>query len=122
MTILYVEDDPDDRELFKEAVLKISPHTVCHILENGRQALTYVREHVIVPDYIFLDINLPEMSGTEVLKIMKRTDSLKNIPVVVFSTSVSESDIEECKKLGAIDFVSKPSSFPEICMVLKKFI
>src|SRR5688572_6254658 len=106
MTILYVEDDPEDQELFQEAVQTIAPHTVCHFAGNGSEALEVIVKSKVVPDYIFLDINMPEMNGKDFLRALKAKAGLSSIPVVIYSTSNREHDIQECRKLGAVDFIS----------------
>lgn len=122
MTILYVEDDPEDQDIFKEAIETVAPHTTCYFARNGNEAFKVIDRIVIEPDYIFLDINMPEMNGKEFLKKLKSTPGLKGIPVIIYSTSNSHRDIEECKKLGAIEFITKPNDFTLICQILKKFV
>jgi CheY-like chemotaxis protein len=122
MTILYVEDDPDDCELFKEAVRTVSPRALCHVSNTGKDALEYLHETIISPDYIFLDINLPEMDGRELLKVIKMTAGLKSIPVIMYSTSTYPADKKLCLQLGAAGFITKPNSFSGMCEVLKEFL
>jgi CheY-like chemotaxis protein len=122
MTILYVEDDPEDQDIFREAIETVSPHTTCYFARNGSDALRVISKIVAEPDYIFLDINMPEMNGKEFLKKLKSTSTLKSIPVIIYSTSNSSRDVDECKKLGAVEFITKPSDFTMICQTLKKFL
>ncbi len=63
-----------------------------------------------VPDYIFLDLNMPRMNGTQFLKALKSTEILKNIPVIVYTTSSSLKDKEEMTSFGAAYFLTKPNS------------
>jgi CheY-like chemotaxis protein len=121
MTILYVEDDLDDCEIFKEAVQVVSPKTLCLVVNNCNQAILYMNEATIVPDFIFLDINMPHMDGKEFLRILKNT-RFSSIPVIMYSTSNRQEDISECKKLGAVDFVSKPFTFDGVCDVIKRVL
>jgi CheY-like chemotaxis protein len=88
----------------------------------GNEAFEVLKQLTTQPDYIFLDINMPITSGKELLKELKRLKGLKNIPVVMWSTSSSPVDVEDCKKLGAIDFIVKPPEFKLLCEALKKFI
>jgi CheY-like chemotaxis protein len=122
MTVLYVEDDPEDQDIFREAIEAVSPHTTCHFARNGNEAFKVMNKINVEPDYIFLDINMPEMNGKEFLKKLKATAGMKSIPVIIYSTSNSQRDIDECKKLGAFEFITKPSDFTLICSVLKRFI
>jgi CheY-like chemotaxis protein len=122
MTILYVEDDPEDQDIFREAIEVVAPHTTCHFARNGDDAFRLISKMVIEPDYIFLDINMPEMNGKEFLKKLKATARLRGIPVIIYSTSNTQRDMEECKNLGAIEFITKPSDFTLICTMLKNFL
>jgi CheY-like chemotaxis protein len=122
MRILYVEDDSDDREVFQQAVAKTAPYTVCHFAEDGEDAIRMLSDVSNIPDYIFLDINLPKMNGIRFLKVIKNSNGLKGIPVVVFSTSQNPLDRLQSLDLGAVDFISKPDKFSQYCEVLKRFI
>ena len=122
MTILYVEDDPEDQDIFRDAIEAVAAHTDCHFARNGNDAFRVMSKIVIPPDYIFLDINMPEMNGIEFLKKLKTIPDHQNIPVIVYSTSNAPRDVEECKKLGAIAFITKPNDFTEICKTLKRFL
>ena len=122
MTILYIDDDPEDQEVFKDAIAIVSPHTTCYFARDGREGFKILNKIVIPPDYIFLDINMPEMSGKEFLNTVKSTHLLKKTPVVMYSTSSNPVDIKEFKQLGAVDFVVKPNSFTGVCEILKRFI
>jgi CheY-like chemotaxis protein len=122
MTILYVEDDPEDQEFFKDAITIIAPHTTCYFASTCNEAFRIMNKIVLAPDYIFLDINMPEMNGKEFLRVLKSTSGLRTIPVIVYSTSNSTADMEDCKKLGAVDFIVKPNDFSSICNTLKRYL
>jgi len=122
MTIIYVEDDSEDQEFFKDAIAVIAPHTTCYFASSCNEAFRIMKKIVIAPDYIFLDINMPEMNGKEFLKIVKTTPALKSIPVIIYSTSNSHRDMDECKTLGAVDFIVKPNNFADICATLKRYL
>jgi CheY-like chemotaxis protein len=120
MIVLYIDDDPEDRDLFEGAVANISPyHNVLYA--NGGQHAFQILEQFL-PDYIFLDINMPAMDGKAFLKEIKKMTGLKTVPIIMFSTSSEATDQEECKALGALDFITKPTMFPDLCRVLKKYL
>ena len=119
LTILYVEDDPDDQELFQEALAKVSPGAICHQANNADDALFFLNELDSLVDIIFLDINLPGMNGISFLEILKKDDRLKGIPTIIYSTARNEKYIRQCEGLGASSYVVKPNSFLEICNILK---
>jgi DNA-binding response OmpR family regulator len=120
MVILYVEDDPEDRDIFKEALLTISPHHTCLFAHDGKHAFEILEE--FLPDYIFLDINMPGMEGKEILRELKSSTGLKSVPVIMFTTSDAEKDKVECKRLGAVDYIKKPTMFSDLCATLKKYL
>ena len=122
MTIIYVEDDPEDQEFFKDALGIIAPHTTCYFASSCKEAIRIMHKIVVPPDYIFLDINMPEMNGKEFLKMVKSNPGLKGIPVIIYSTSNNRTDIDECVRLGAVDFVVKPNDFASICETLKRYL
>lgn len=120
MTILYIEDDPDDCEIFRDALNSIAPYHTLFCVEDGKHALTLLEK--FIPDYIFLDINLPGMTGKEFLKTLKRLPNLNLIPVIMFTTSQNPADEKECKNLGAVDYISKPPMFHHLCDALKRYL
>lgn len=119
--ILLVEDDPDDQDLFCEALKLIHSQILCEIANDGVKALHMV-EHQSPFDLIFLDLNLPKMDGFECLWHLKNNELHKNIPVIILSTSHRLSDIERCKKLGAANFFSKPASFDKLFHMLENIL
>jgi CheY-like chemotaxis protein len=110
--ILLVDDDEDDRSIMIEAINEIDKRIDCIGLIQGIDALDYLNQNIwSLPDLIFLDLNMPMMDGKEFLKEMKSKEHLKHIPVTIYSTSKQKRDMEETKILGAISFISKPTSF-----------
>lgn len=110
--ILLIDDDRDDAELFKEALMEINSSIRFQHYEDSKQGLkTLLEKHNDLPDLIFLDINMPVTSGWQCLKEFKKTDHLKNIPVIMFTTSSQPKEKEMAKELGAADFISKPSEY-----------
>ena len=110
---MLVEDDEDDQYLFCEALLELHPYIDCQIANNGAEALELVKQQPPF-DLIFLDLNMPKVDGFECLKRLKANPVHQHIPVVIVSTSRRPEDIEKCKQLGALMFVSKPASFGEL--------
>jgi CheY-like chemotaxis protein len=107
--LFLVDDDMDDHEIFKSALAKVD------------EDLTLLTASTL-PDYIFVDLNMPRMDGLQFLKEIKQTDALKNIPVIIYSTSSSPGDIVKTKQLGAVLFVTKPSRFSDLCSLLQSLI
>jgi CheY-like chemotaxis protein len=112
---MIVDDDSDDCEFFCQGIEEIDPNSECIFAVNGKEALTKLRsETAHLPDFIFLDLNMPRMDGRTCLTELKKDEALKNIPVIIFSTSVHPAEKEELRKQGAAHFFSKPSDFEEL--------
>jgi CheY-like chemotaxis protein len=120
--ILLVDDDSDDRELFLEAVGEIDPAIRCSTAENGEKALQLLRLMEPLPDFIFLDLNMPCVDGRECLARIKMADRLRNIPVVIYSTSASPKDIIDTRELGAFCFSTKPASYRGLKKVIEDIL
>jgi CheY-like chemotaxis protein len=120
--LFLVDDDIDDHEIFKSALAKVDEDLALLTATNGYEALNVLSTASTLPDYIFVDLNMPRMGGIQFLKEIKQTDSLKDIPVIIYSTSSNPGDIAKTKQLGAISFVTKPSRFADLCSLLQSLI
>jgi CheY-like chemotaxis protein len=113
--LLLVDDDEDDRDLFCLAIQDLVPSIRISIAVNGEDALKMLSEDKHYrPDFIFLDLNLPRITGKECLAQLKKTDHLRDIPVIIYTTSKLQEDKAETKKLGATHFITKPSKLTEL--------
>ena len=119
LKILLVDDDADDRKYFKEAVREIDATIECATAKDGQQALELLQnpEHSL-PDYIFLDLRMPRYNGKQCLMQIKADARLKDIPVIIYTTSKEVEESVELQRLGAVHFISKPSDPAEIYYVL----
>jgi CheY-like chemotaxis protein len=120
MTVLYAEDDFDDFNMLVEVVQSINPDIQCVNARNGVEAIEFLENADLLPDYIFLDINMPMMDGKACLKFIKKDERFKNIPVIVFTTSNSVKDMELCKELGAEEYLQKPNTIQKTTEILSK--
>jgi CheY-like chemotaxis protein len=122
MTIFYADDDRDDREFMAEALSKIDPAISCKTASDGQHALELLRKSIELPDYIFLDINMPVMDGKQCLIELKNENRLKDIPVVIISTTQNATEINQLYRMGAASFIQKPNNFKELCSTMDLFI
>ena len=123
MLILMVDDDYDDFEIFCEALKAVNAKVRCLHATNGAEAFDLLKNHMVdLPDYIFLDINMPVMNGRECLTRIKKDNRLKEIPVVIYSTSSDVREMEYCKGVGAREFIVKPGSFEKLVSVISSTI
>jgi len=115
--ILLIEDDDGDAELFKIAMNNnlIKNHIV-HV-SDGEQAIDYLKNNM--PALIFLDLNLPKIHGSEVLKFIKEDECLRMIPVIIMTTSNADKDILSCYYHHCNCYMTKPVSFEEFTQRIK---
>lgn len=126
--ILLVEDNPDDAELVLLSLQNKKIDSDIKIINNGEQALEflkgkgqYVGRNVNeLPNLILLDLNLPKISGIEVLSEIRNNECTKYVPVTIFTSSKMEQDILQCYKSGANSFIRKPVDFDEFQTAVEK--
>lgn len=122
MTILYADDDHDDYDILRDALNQLDPSISCHLATNGIEALKMLNHSSELPDYIFLDINMPLMNGKRCLFELKQNDRFKNIPVIVYSTTIADEERFELYKLGANSVLEKPKNLQELECILANFL
>lgn len=116
---LLADDDRDDAELFGEALTAIDPPVDFQHVSDGQAVFTFLNNSANrKPDVIFLDLNMPQMSGWQCLAKLKNDIYLKDIPVIMYSTSANARDKEIAIELGAIGFVTKPTDFKLLTKIL----
>lgn len=121
--VLLIDDDKDDRELFSEAVASIDKRIICICCEKAEDAIRILeKKELKIPEVIFLDINLPEMSGWQCLTYLKSSPALKQIPVIMYSTSSHLRDKQIAKDLGAARFITKPDNFLNLKSTLNSLL
>ena len=119
MTILLVDDDEDDRKLFFEAIGEVDKEIRCIAAIDGQAALQYLRDVANpLPEFIFLDLRMPGLSGQQCLEEIKKDMRLESIPVIVYTTSRDVRESEALKRLGAAHFMSKPVSPDDVYYML----
>ena len=127
IVILIADDDEDDRMMAQEALEEAKIANNLHFVENGEELLEYLLNQGDYadpvrfprPGLILLDLNMPKMDGREALKEIKSNPLLRQIPVVVMTTSKAEEDIYRSYDLGVNSFVSKPVSFDGLVEVMR---
>ncbi|MCW3077503.1 MAG: hypothetical protein JWO32_2112 [Bacteroidetes bacterium] len=105
--LMIVDDDKDNRLFFEIAVRELGINFECVCAENGLEAIELLDKMTVLPDYIFLDLNMPVMGGKECLKVLKMNAKLSGVPVIMYSTSNYMEDIESTKQLGAAYYMPK---------------
>src|ERR671929_266704 len=127
ITILMADDDPDDREMTREAFAESRLANDLRFVEDGEELMDYLRRRgkyadpasAPRPGLILLDLNMPRKDGREALREIKADPELRSIPVVVLTTSQAEEDIYRTYDLGVSSFITKPVSFEGLVAVMK---
>lgn len=127
ITILMAEDDPDDRQMTKEAFEESHVANDLRFVENGVELMDYLyrrgkyRDPAVSPrpGIILLDLNMPKKDGREALREIKADPQLRNIRVIVLTTSEAEDDIDHTYGLSATSYITKPVTFTALADVIK---
>jgi len=125
--LLLAEDDSDDRLLVKDALEECQWPGELRCVENGEELLDYLLHRgnykdgdVPRPGVILLDLNMPRKDGRQALREIRANRNLRRIPVVIFTTSKAEADVETSYELGANSFISKPVQFESLVNVIRQ--
>ena len=123
--MIIAEDDLDDQLLIKEALLEsgLKPDTIVFV-QDGQALLNYLRTSESKPSLILLDLNMPKMDGREALREIKKDATFSHIPVVIFTTSKNEDDIQLTYRTGGNSFFTKPALFDDLVetmQVIKRY-
>jgi len=120
--IILADDDADDRDLFSEAMEECCINVTVETAKDGIELVKLLKNTNRTPDLIFLDLNMPNKNGKECLIEIRKSQALKHLPVIIYSTSSSQRDIEFTFEKGANLFISKPSSYKELVQIAKKVL
>lgn len=116
-TIILTDDDEDDRDFFTSAVQSLYPHINVVTFNDGVGLKTFLIDQLgEKPQLIFLDINMPRMDGFQVLALIRELYPPDDLPIIMYTTSGSEDDIERARRLGANLYMRKPNDYK----ILKK--
>ena len=121
--VLLIDDDEEDQEIFMDALKDIDPLLNCSVAGDGEEALALVSKATFVmPDIIFIDMNMPKLNGKQVLRELKASTTLRDVPVVMYSTFFGPKDIQEIKTLGAAHYMLKATRFDDLCSSLRAIL
>ena len=114
--VIVIEDDANDRELLLRQLQRSGMDGHVKFIANGQEALDFLigpRTAILAQELIavFLDLKLPSLDGLELLRRLRANDKLRNLPVIIMTSSNDPRDMEECRRLKATNYVSKPVSF-----------
>ncbi len=114
-----IDDDADDQEIFQLSLQEVDPALICITANDGREAIEIItHDENFLPDIIFLDLNMPRMNGKECLAEIRGIPRFNNVPIYMYSTSMSDKDKQDTLNLGAKGFITKPNSTKELVKIL----
>lgn len=121
--ITLADDDEDDRLFFTDAFDELKINTVVNTVKNGRELINFLNHpETVLPNIIFLDLNMPILNGIDALQEIKQNEKYKDIAIAIYSTSSSEEDIENTFVLGANIYIKKPSNFNDLKKILSDVV
>lgn len=122
MNILYIDDDAEDSFILKEALMYIDRSIHFVAFNDSVEGILFLMKTLALPDFIFLDVNMPAMNGKECLIKIKSEERLKDIPVVMLSTTCQTQEIDELFDLGIYRFLKKPTQMESFFDALRSII
>ena len=120
--IFLVDDDTEDQEFFIDALSATGESVELSIFDSGTQLFDAISNTVKKPDMIYIDLHMPLMDGEECLKVLRKDDSLKAVPVIIYSTALDLDKIGELFSMGANRYLRKPNSFNSLVASLSATI
>lgn len=121
--ILLADDDADDQQLLSEALAETDDRFILHAVSSAKEVMAYlIKDLVRMPHLIILDYNMPDNNGAEILDMIKSREALKDIPILIWSTSDSTIYKRLCEEKGAMGYFQKPNSFKGLLDITNKMI
>jgi CheY-like chemotaxis protein len=120
--IVFADDDEDDRAFFREAIEQLGANIRCETANDGLDLFECLLTCTKLPDFIFLDLNMPRQDGKECLRQLKQDKRYEHIPVIIYSTSGIEDEVQKMMQLGAAHYIKKPTFFNDIKNALQLVI
>ncbi|HVX25612.1 MAG TPA: response regulator [Parafilimonas sp.] len=123
LIVFIIDDDLDDQEIFSIVMREITNNIQCVFANDGVLALEKIKSNPsFIPALIFIDINMPKMSGVQCLSEIKKIKHLQNVPIYMYSTAAEKVIVEQCKKYGATGFIKKHIDTNDLKAELEKII
>ena len=124
--ILLIEDNPADQEMTRRALARANPQVTLEVVDDGEQALDFLLHRDVyadaetpLPQLVLLDLNLPKLSGKDVIRQVRSHDQLTHLPLIVLSTSFADEDVLESYRLGCNSYLIKPNRFDEFVTTME---
>lgn len=119
LRILLVEDDTIEVMKLKRAIVKLAMDHDLVEAKNGEEALEILKNDSVLPDILFLDLNMPKINGVEFLKMLKEDKKLRFLPIIMLTTSSNRKDILTCYDLGIAGYIIKPLKYDDYVLKIE---
>lgn len=121
--LLLADDDADDLDFFRDALHTIPVPVQLTTVNDGAQLMKWLTQTTIpLPDYIFLDLNMPRKNGLQCLTEIKANPALKALPVIILSTASNPAEIDQLYQIGAQFYIQKPNDFGQLIQTIDRFL
>ena len=127
VTILLIEDDPGHARLIEKNVRRAGVNNVIMPFTDGTSALEYLfglhatgKRRVVMPALVLLDLNLPDMSGTDILARIREDETTRRVPVIVLTTTDDKLEIQRCYDLGCNVYITKPVEYESFATAIRQ--
>lgn len=122
MKVYLIDDDSEEAELFRDAIGRMDDPIEFVWFDDVIEGLDALLKESTLPDMLFLDLNIPQVSGKQMLKLLRENRVTKDLPVVIYSTSISKKDMDDTSIYGVKFYLQKPESFEKLCVTLRELI
>ena len=123
--IVIIDDDEEDHLIISDGIHHLLPSQPIHFRRNGVEALALLKElgqaNTVITLLVF-DLNMPKMGGVELLREVKTDEKFRDVPIIIYSTSINIIEKENCMNLGAYAYITKPLSFQESIEIARTFL
>ena len=120
LRVLLIEDDTIEVMKLKRAISSLEMNHELIEAKNGEEALTILKKNTVLPDILFLDLNMPKINGIEFLKILKKDQVFRFLPTIMLTTSSNRKDILACYDIGVAGYIIKPLKYSDYVAKIEK--
>lgn len=122
MLIYLIDDDQEDQEIFDMALYETGVSAQLQCFNSATSVIDVLKNGKKVPDFMFLDLNMPKINGLECLQMLSSENFTTKSRVIIYSTSSNEKDVHQTKALGAHDYLVKPTNFGHLVQSIKDIL
>ena len=120
VTIVLIEDDPGHARLIEKNIRRAGVNNAILHFENGTAGLEHLLNNGHAPTLVLLDLNLPDMSGTQILEKLKSNNGTRHVPVIVLTTTDDKVEIQKCYDLGCNVYITKPVDYDAFATAIRQ--